>query len=60
MPDPRPDPLQALLRVRRAISDACAITADYGYEDFKLRMNALQVEAVELFRLFDRYYSDAS
>jgi hypothetical protein len=52
------DPLEDLLGMRRRISDAIRTTEGYGYEDFNSRMKALQTEAVELFRLFDRYYSD--
>lgn len=52
------DPLDALLRMRLGVDLAMARTNGFGYEDFDKRMKALQKESVELFRLFDRYYSD--
>jgi hypothetical protein len=54
----REDPLEALLRVRTAISTAVDATESYQYEEFNVRMRALETEARELFRYFDHAYSD--
>lgn len=51
-------PLPVLLDVRGAIKEAIEATEAFGYEDFNKRMQALEAEARELFRMFDRYYSD--
>lgn len=58
MSDNNLDPLQALLRVRAAINEAVGATERYGYVEFNHRMEAFRNEAIQLFRMFDKEYSD--
>jgi hypothetical protein len=52
------DPLQILLNMRMAILAAQQETVNYGYPEFNERMEAMLKESKELFRLFDKSYSD--